>query len=204
MQQNARTTTILSAVFLLALVPLVYWSVGPKAAGPKRPAAETRAAGKSEPAPAAESIPLPQPVEEMREAILHAAASGKIEDLQLALEFNELKPETDAPAGADPIAYWKSTSADGEGYEVLAAIANILALRPAVVRAGADIENNKVYVWPYLAEQPLDTLAPAARVDLMRLVPAEAAAKMIAAKRYQGWRLSIGADGTWHGLTRAQ
>ena len=37
---------------------------------------------------------------------------------------------------------------------------------------GKDLENNIIYVWPYLAEVELDKLTPSQEVDLIRLVGA--------------------------------
>lgn len=142
--------------------------------------------------------PLPRPVQEMREAILAAVHSGDIEELRVALEWNELPPHVaDEPVG-DPIAYWKKISGDGEGREILAALGEILECFPTALPIGDDIENNLVYVWPGLAEADLSKLTPQQEVALYRLVsPAEAKA-MREANRWQWWRLAIGADGTWH------
>lgn len=141
--------------------------------------------------------PLPQPVAEMREAILAAVRSGRIEDLATPLQWNELLPEIADAHIADPIAYWKALSGDGEGREILAMLARIIDSGPALEPLGPDVENNGVFVWPYLAALDLDKLTPAQQVDLYRLMsPAEAKA-MRAARRWTWWRLSISADGTW-------
>lgn len=145
---------------------------------------------------------MPANAAEMRDLILAAVRSGRIEDLVTAFEWNELKPEiSDSPVD-DPAAHWKALSVDGEGREILAVIANILALGPARLRQGRDLENSTVYVWPYLAERPLDKLTPAEHVDLLRLMPAGMAAEMIAKQSWTWWRLSIGSDGTWLAFRR--
>lgn len=172
---------------------------GAAPAATKPPALRTvdnirRAAGKSD--------GLPAPVADMREAILGAVQAGAIEELQLPLSWNEMKPDIADKAGDDPIAYWRQTSGDGAGREILAVLGRILDMRPARVASGADVENNAVYVWPYLAEADLSALKPAEEVDLYRLVsPAEAKA-MREARKWTWWRLSIGADGTWHSFRR--
>jgi hypothetical protein len=153
---------------------------------------------RAESRPEASAKPLPGAVEDMREAILAAAHSGRIEELAVPLDWNELKPDLGAPQGADLIAHLKKHSGDGEGREILAVLANILEMKPAAVPLGNDIENNTIYVWPYLAEAKLDALTPAEEVDLLRLVSSEKAKAMRAAKKWTWWRLSIGADGTWH------
>ena len=96
----------------------------------------------------------------MREAILAAALSGHIEELRVPLDWNEMKPDVTPNINDDPIAYWKKISGDGEGREVLAALANMLQMRHASVPLGKDPENNLIYVWPYLAEAKLDALTP--------------------------------------------
>ena len=148
--------------------------------------------------------PLPAPVEEMRQAILAAAHSGNIDDLRVPLDWNELKPEVAAAANEDPIAYWKKTSGDGNGREILAALAEILSMNAAELPFGKDLENNIIYVWPYLAEVELDKLTPSQEVDLIRLVGAAEAKSMQANKKWTWWRLTIGADGTWHSFKKAE
>lgn len=141
---------------------------------------------------------LPQSVVDMREQILAAVHAGSVEELKGAIEWNEIKPDFGAAGNDDPIAYWKRVSGDGEGREVLAILANLLTLAPARLAIGRDAENALVYVWPYLAELPLDSLTPAEEVDLHRLMPAADAKAMRAAKKWTWWRVAIGADGTWH------
>ena len=41
-------------------------------------------------------------------------------------------------------------------------------------------------------------------VDLLRLVTPEEAKAMRAARKWTWWRLSIGADGTWHSFKKAE
>lgn len=177
----------------LSIVHAVSPGIGARA-GDKMPAA---AAG---PAPKERAFhgPLPQHVAEMRDGILAAVHAGDVAELKDAIEWNEIPPDFGADAAADPVAYWKRISADGEGREVLAILANLLALPPARLAIGKDPENTLVYVWPYLAELPLDALTPAEQVDLLRLVPPKAARRMREAKTWTWWRIAIGADGTWH------
>ncbi len=134
----------------------------------------------------------------MREQILVAVHQGDIGEIRSAIEWNEIPPDFGKEAGSDPIAAWRKRSADGAGREVLAVIANMLALPPARLALGRDPENTLVYVWPYLAELPLDTLTPAEEVDLYRLMPAADARAMIKSGKWTWWRMAIGADGTWH------
>lgn len=140
---------------------------------------------------------LPPNVIDMREMILAAVHSGRIEDLQAAIDQNELPPEAGAPQGTGLIEHLRKTSADGAGREILAILDNLLKSEPALLPIGRDTENNAVYVWPAVAEADLDKLTPAQEVSLYRLMPVAQAKAMIAAKKWTWWRLAIGADGTW-------
>lgn len=153
------------------------------------------------PAPAK---PLPAPVQEMREAILAAVHSGDVEDLRPALEWNELRPHVADQPVDDPIAYWKEISGDGEGREILAILADILDCAYAVLPIGKDVENNLVFVWPAFAEADLAKLTPQQEVALYRIVKPAEAKSMRENKRWQWWRLAIGADGTWHSFHKSE
>ena len=145
---------------------------------------------------------LPQPVIEMRDAILAAVRSGRIEEIVGAIELNEIKPAFGEVPASDPVAWLKQASADGQGRDILAALANVLDAGYAVVRLGRDAENNTVYVWPHFAETGVASLTSEREVELLRLVPADRAKAMREAGKYDFWRLGIGADGVWHFLRK--
>ena len=145
---------------------------------------------------------LPGPVQEMRDLILSAVNSGHIEDLRQAYDLNELKPDLAAEPIADAVAFWQEISADGRGLEVLAALGQILDAGYVILPTGRDLENNRVYVWPYFAELPLATITPAQEVELMRLLGPATARELKAKGRYAWWRIAIGADGVWHSFRK--
>lgn len=145
-----------------------------------------------------EPAKLPEPVIEMRDAILAAVQSGKIDELVVPIQWNELKPDFGTIDADKPLEGWKKLSVDGEGSEILAILQRILLSPYAVVRQGRDIENNKIFVWPYFAEMPLDKLTPRQRTELLAVIPASEYKAMTTSGKYSYWRLSIGADGTWH------
>ena len=149
---------------------------------------------------------LPESVIEMREEILAAIHAGVIADLGKAAAWSEARSgrSVDFGAGpdADPVGHWTRLSRDGAGLEVLAIAANLLALPPARLAIGKDPENTFVYVWPYLAEAPGQTLTPTETVDLLRLVPAETAEAIRKGAKWPWWRLAIAADGTWLAFRR--
>lgn len=136
---------------------------------------------------------LPVNARDTRDALAAAAESGDIEELR---QWGDIPPDL-GPAQKDPIAYWRKISRDGEGREVLSVLLNLLALPPARLPIGSDPENNIVFVWPYLAELPLDKLTRAQEVELYRLMPPDAAKAMREKKKWTWWRLAIGADGSW-------
>jgi hypothetical protein len=188
-------------VFLVATAILVHWldfGSGARAAEDAKPKGVIAAAAAHGPY----TEKLPANVEEMRETILAASHVGQIDELSLAIQWNEMVPDFGQAAGKDPIAHLTTISQDGHGLETLAVLANILSLPPARLTTGKDPENNAVYVWPYLAEVPLDTLTAAQEVDLYRLMGVAEAKAMRARKTWSWWRLSIGADGTWHSFRK--
>ncbi len=145
----------------------------------------------------------------MRDAILAAARSGDIRELEAAFDMNGQPPDLGIGSPNhplkhpnDPIGALKAYSADGQGREILAALIEILSMPPATQPFGSDIENNLIYIWPYLAERPFDKLTPSEDVDLYRLAPPPKAAEMHEKKRWLWWRLVIAADGTWLSFKR--
>ncbi len=138
---------------------------------------------------------LPAPVARMRSAILGAVSGGNIEDMRIPVDMNEIPPVLAAGKVADPIAYWKKISGDGEGREILATLVQLF--RTGFVRKISP-QGHEMYVWPYFAEMPLDKLTPAQEVELLTLVPAAKAKEMHAKGKYDHFRLGIGGDGVWH------
>ncbi len=138
---------------------------------------------------------LPEQVRNMRAAILKAARSGDIDAMRPVLETNELKPTVSFGGADDPIAYWKETSSDGKGREILATLVEVLNMPFARVRAG---KPDEMYVWPYLAELPVKSLTPAQQVDLYQLMTPKDVKSMEEFGDYIHYRLGIGRDGTWH------
>jgi hypothetical protein len=207
-----RTAWHSTAVFLLAPLILVHclaWTSPALPQGAKEKPGSTKKRQQARPAAEVKAGEvkyaiegLPTQVQEMRNAILGAVRSGRIDDLRYAWELNELKPDLGGEPVADPIAHFKQLSGDGEGREILAALGEILESGYVVLPLGRDLENNRVFVWPYFAEVPLDKLSPAQEVELYRLVPPAAVNAMRASGRYTYWRVAIGADGTWHSFRR--
>jgi hypothetical protein len=202
----ARTASSLG-LFLLALPLLVHWQdlVVPALSQGTKPKSDS-AKKQQIPPPRIHygTDGLPGPVREVREAMLTAVQSGQIEELRHAYETNDIKPDLGEAAAGDPIAHWKRISGDGEGREILAALSLVLEAGYVVLPLGKDLENNRLYIWPYFAEVPLDKLSPAQEVELLRLVPPAAVKEMKSKARYSYWRIAIGADGSWHSFRRGE
>lgn len=145
---------------------------------------------------------LPEPVLQMREAILEAVRSGRLSDLQTAIELNEIKPDIAGNASGDQIAALRALSADGSGEDVLVSLGRILDAPWAAVPMGRDLENNRVYVWPTFAVTGTKALSPEAAADLALIVGSEVAQSMRQSGLYTQWRIAIAADGTWHYLRK--
>lgn len=138
---------------------------------------------------------LPEPVKKLRIAIVEAAASGDIERLRPLLGTGPDATQVaigDAPD--DPIAALKSLSGDKEGREVLGILLDIISTSAAHVDKGTP---NELYVWPYFAEKPLDSLTPPEIVELYRIVTAADVADMKEFGSYNFYRIGISPDGKW-------
>lgn len=177
------TLKLFSTALLLLLVAMPVLSI------------ETSAAKRGAPEIYSDLSVLPDRVRDMREAILEAARSGNIEKLRPVLESNELKPTVSFGGSVDPIKFWKQTSGDGRGFEIMAILIEILEMDFARTDAGT---SNEMFIWPYLAEVPLGKLKPAQQVDLYRLMNHDEVKVMKEFGDYIHYRLGIGRDGTWH------
>ena len=199
----ARRVHRICLLVVMSAVAVVHWGAQEGLARKaQNKAAEKAPAAAAAPAGVAEA--LPAPVIEMRDAILAAVRTGSIDDLKPALQWNEMPPVIAAGKVDDPIAYWKSVSGDGQGRDILAILENLFAAGYAVLPVGRDVENSKLYVWPRFAEMDLSKLKPEDEVQLYRIAtPAEVKA-MIAKKRWIGYRIAIGAEGTWHSFQKTE
>ena len=141
---------------------------------------------------------LPQPVRQMRERLVEAAASGDIERLRPLIEGTPKPPQIMNGESTDPVETLKSFSGDPDGQEILAIMLDILSTGVARVEAGTPDET---YVWPYFAGKPLDTLTPPERVELLRIVTAGDLLGMEENNNYNFYRIGITPDGQWRFMT---
>lgn len=179
--------------------------VSPQEAAPIAPeiGQEETAEGHSE-APAADSdLPqvlyntdvLPKVVARMHSQLRQAARSGDLEKLRMILESNEMPPTLSFGKIGDPIDFLKQSSGDGEGFEILAILADILDAGFLHVDEGTAQE---MYIWPYFARYPLEGLSPEQKVELYRIVTAGDVSQMQEFGAWTFYRVGIGPDGTLH------
>ncbi|ASP36318.1 hypothetical protein [Labrenzia sp. VG12] len=138
---------------------------------------------------------LPKPVARMHSQLKEAAANGDLDRIRMILESNEMPPTLSFGDIGDPIDFLKQSSGDGEGFEILAILADILDAGFLHVDVGTAQE---MYVWPYFARYPLEGLRPDQKVELFRIVTAGDFAEMQEFGAWTFYRLGIGPDGTLH------
>jgi hypothetical protein len=138
---------------------------------------------------------LPFPVQRMRELLIEAAKSGDVEKLRPYIGAGD--DATMLSLGgldADPIEFLKSLSGDGQGYEILAILEDVLQNGFVQMDAGTE---NEIFIWPYFYTMPLDKLTPAQRVELYRLVTHGDYEDMKSFGAYNFYRVGITPQGRW-------
>ncbi len=138
---------------------------------------------------------LPKPVARMHAQLKEAALLGDFKRLRMILESNEMPPTLSFGETGDPIEFLKKSSGDGEGYEILAILADVLDAGFLHVDAGTSQE---MYIWPYFARYPLHDLTPDQKVELFRIVTAGDFVEMKEFGAWSFYRVGIGPDGTLH------
>ena len=138
---------------------------------------------------------LPEPAQRMRQLIIDAAATGRIENLRALLGAGPTATQLAfGQIDADPVEYLRSVSGDGEGQEILAILIDLLNTGFVRIDAG---EPEETFVWPYFAVLPLDALTPPQMVELLRLVTAGDVEDMKAYGAYNFYRIGISPEGEW-------
>ena len=144
---------------------------------------------------------LPPAVREMRDAIVGAALTGDLGELLIPIQWNELPPDFGRLPVGETLTAWRKKG-DFAGREKLAILVNLLSGPFAILRQGPDVENAKLFVWPYASQIPANKLRPRDEVELLRLVSPDDLKRMRLKGAYDGYTLAIGADGTWHSFRR--
>lgn len=136
---------------------------------------------------------LPNAVLKTRNALLLAARSGDLEKLRPILDASKVKTIVSFGGETDPIAYWKASSIDGTGRDILAEIIKIFSSGFVYINPGT---SEALYIWPYHFVYPLDKLNAEQEVELYLLIPPEYREDMEAAGGYIGFRAGIDRDGS--------
>jgi len=152
--------------------------------------------------PAASGLPpifrsetdLPEPVRRMRDSLLAAARSGDIEQLRLLMQAQPEAPAVSLGDPGDPIEYLKALSSDADGREMLAILLELL--EGGFVRAQPGTAE-ELYVWPYFAQYPLESLTPGQLVELFTILTAADYEEMRSYGAYTFFRVGIAPDGRW-------
>ena len=138
---------------------------------------------------------LPFPAKRMHELLLEAARAGDVEKLRpYAGSGEDTTMFSFGGVEGDPIDFLKSLSGDGEGFEILAIMQDLLQAGFVHVEAGTEYE---LYVWPYFYGLPIDNLTPAQRVELYRVVTHGDFEDMKAFGAYNFYRVGITPQGRW-------
>lgn len=137
---------------------------------------------------------LPAPVRRLREQIIEAALTGDIDKLRPIFEANEEPPTLSLTEINDPIEHLKSLAGDPEGREILAILIEVLDAGFVHVDVGTPDE---MYVWPYFARYPLDSLTGPQMVELFKLLTAGDYEDMKVYGTYLFYRVGIAPNGAW-------
>lgn len=149
----------------------------------------------SPPQPQFDLAALPFAARTMHQLLLEAAQAGAIEKLRpYAGVGDNMTLFSFGGVEGDPIEFLKSLSGDGEGYEILAIMQDVLQAGFVQLEAGTE---NEIFVWPYFHSMPIENLTPAQRVELYRLVTHDDYEDMKGFGAYNFYRVGITPDGRW-------
>lgn len=138
---------------------------------------------------------LPAPVKRLREQIIEAALTGDIEKLRPIVEANQEPPLVSFGGDdGDPVDHLKSLAGDPEGREILAILIEVLDAGYVRVDVGTPDE---MYVWPYFARYPVESLTGPQMVELFKLLTAGDYEDMKVYGTYLFYRVGIAPNGVW-------
>lgn len=167
----------------------------PDATSQRRPDAPLPRAGAEAPEILTDLSQLPAPVARTRARILEAARSGDLNKLLTAMQMHETPPVFSRGKERDPVAFWKAAYPESHGVEVLAILITILETGYVHAHKGTPQE---MYIWPYFARAPIQTLTAEQKVELFRIITGGDYRNMQASGAYVFYRLGIAPDGVWH------
>ncbi len=137
---------------------------------------------------------LPEAVQKRRLELIAIARTGDISALKAILDNDQTTVSFGEPE--DRTAYLAEASADKEGVETLAILADILEAPFAAVDGGEGPEGGSFYVWPSLAYyDSLQNLSAADRVVAYQIMGHAGFEDMKGLDAWYYWRVYIGPDG---------
>ncbi len=138
---------------------------------------------------------LPPAVAKMRRRLLDAAYSGDLQKIKMVMQSNEMPPVLSIHEIGDPVEFLKSQSGDGQGFELLAILTDVLESGWTRIKPGTPQE---MYVWPAFVAVPPDKLTPDQLVEVYKIVTSSDFEEMKVVGKYTFYTVGIGPDGTWH------
>ena len=149
----------------------------------------------SAPEPRYDLDTLPRPVARMRELLLEAALAGDVDRVALLAGIGDEGAQLSlVPEGRDAGTILRQESGDGEGFETLAILAEVLEAGYVVLDEG---EEGELYLWPWFAAASLDGMTPEQKVAMFRILTAADRDAMEEFGGYVFYRLGIDRDGIW-------
>lgn len=138
---------------------------------------------------------LPEPVRRMHGLLVEAAKTGDVERLRALISGGEEPTQLSlGTVEGDIIDYLRGSSGDGEGYELLAILEEVLSTGYARLQPG---KSDEVYVWPYFFAVPLDRLDARQKVELFKIVTSGDFEEMQSFGAYNFYRVGIDPEGRW-------
>ena len=137
---------------------------------------------------------LPAPVRRLHDQLREAALTGDIEKLRPIIEANQEPPLVSFGDAEDPVDHLKTLAGDPEGREILAILIEVLDAGYVHVDIGTPDE---MYVWPYFARYPIDSLTGPQMVELFKLLTAGDYEDMKVYGTYLFYRVGIAPNGVW-------
>ncbi|MFO1183182.1 MAG: hypothetical protein U1E56_00170 [Bauldia sp.] len=190
--RRIRLAAALTGLVALAALPS---AADAQAVNPGRNAADVLAGVRGVPTIEYDVSKLPPAVKALRDELIAAARSGDIEKLRPIVKRMKQRPDFGAGDAEDPIEFLKQQSGDGEGFEQLAILQEILEAGFVHVDRGTPEE---AYVWPYFARYPILSLTKPQMIELFKIITGGEWADAKDFGAYTFYRTAIGPDGAWH------
>jgi hypothetical protein len=188
----------LLAATLFAAAALLAGAAGAQAPDPGRNAAGVIAGIRGVPTIEYDLDKLPAPVRALRDELIAAARSGDVEKLRPIINRMRPRPDFGGADNDDPIEFLRLESGDGEGFEVLAILLDVLAAGYVHVDVGTAEES---YVWPYFARYPIFALTKPQMIELFRIITGGEWKDSKDFGAYTFYRIGIAPDGSWQYFT---